>query len=261
MRTNSINQRGDLAVSMNVNTVALTDYRLKSPTLAKVIVAFTGRHSPASIREALVAKFDGQAMPIENSFRIVGPNAAVGFVRANTEVRALDPKEVQAKYRVVSSNVLMDASDKSLWSKKEGAAGVYLTRQGQEDLTALMASTRHNRTDVPALRHLATPLAAKSELVAFVTPGGDMDYGFAVAQDNAKVKLVSFYGRSTQIVDYDNVVSIIPVQLDREIKAKVTAGLSGAEKANAVSYWKQLYFYDPDYMNEVIRQVEEDAVA
>ena len=246
---------------MKTSTVALTDFEMRSPTLARVILSLTGKHTKESIHAALAAKFDGLAAPVANSFRMVTDTVAVGFIKANKEVRAVDTQELKAKYRVVSSNVFMSAEDKSLWAKQEGAAGTYLTRQGQEDLSELMAGVKHSRTDVPALRHLSTPVAAKSELLAYVTSEGNMDYGFAVAHKGAQVKVVSFYGRVPRVIDYSSVVSIVPVVLDKQIKASVTAGLSDKEKSDAVSYWKKLYSYDPDYMQEVVRQVEEDATA
>ena len=246
---------------MNTATVALTDYELKTPTLAKVILSLTGKHTPETIHAALAEKFDGLAAPVANSFRMVNETVAVGFIKANKEVRPVSQEELKAKYRVMSSNVFMSAEDKSLWTKQEGAAGTYLMRQGHEDLTALMAGVSHHRSDVPALRHLAMPVAAKNELLAYVTQEGNMDYGFAVAHKDSQVKVVSFYGRVPRVIDYSNVVSIVPVQIDKAIKAQVLAGLSAEEKSDAKAYWKQLYSFAPDYMQEVIRQVEEDATA
>lgn len=250
-----------MQIAMNVNTVALTDYQMRSPTLAKVMVSFTGKQNKDTIHAAIAEKFDGLAAPVEGSFRIVADNVAVGFLRANQEVRVLDEKKINASYKLVSSNIFMSKEDKSLWTKQEGRAGSYLTRQGQEDLSALVASVKHNRTDVPALRHLAIAKAAKSELLAYVDANGSMDYGFAVASDAAKVKVVSFYSRHSKVVDYNDVVSIVPVQVNRELKAKVQAALTPKEKSDAVAYWRQLYSFAPDYLREVIQQVEEDAVA
>lgn len=248
--------------NVNTNTVSLTDYQLKSPTLAKVILSFTGHHTKESIRAAVVEQLDGAASVVENSFRVVSKGVAVGFLKANREVRAIEPTELKAGYKLVGSNIFMDAKDKSLWSKREGAAGVYLTRQGHEDLSELLEASQHNnRTDVPKLHHLAIAKAAPSELLAFVTPEGSMDYGFPVAQKDDRVKVVSFYGRVPSIVSYNDVVSITPVTLDSETKTKIQAGLTRAEKDNAIAYWKALYSYDPDYMQKVIEEVEEDTVA
>lgn len=247
--------------NLNTDTVSLIDYQLKSPTLAKVLLSFTGKHTQESIRQTMARHFDGLAEVVANSFRIVADNVAVGFVRANQEMRVVDNKELSAKYRVVSSNTFMSAEDRSLWTKKDGAAGPFLVRQGQEDLSELCASVRHTRPDLPGLRHISQPVAAKSELLAFVTEQGEMDYGFAVSHSQDKVRVVSFYSRTPRVVDYGNVVSIVPVALDRAVKAAVQAGLKPAEKSDAIAYWKQLYSYDPDYMQEVIREVNEDSVA
>src|SRR5271167_1679662 len=114
--------------NVSTTTVAITDYKMKSETLAKVIVSFTGSQSKEELRSALLEKFDGLAAPVEDSFRIVKAGVAVGFVRANKEVRVVSDKEIRASYKVMSSNIMMDNDDKSLWEVREGKAGKFLAR-------------------------------------------------------------------------------------------------------------------------------------
>jgi len=247
---------------MNASTVAVTDYKILNDVLAKVILSFTGKQDAHSIRAAIAQKFDGLAAVVEHSFKIVKPGVAVGFLRANVEVRSVEPAELAASYRIMSSNIVMSNEDRSLWSMQDGKAGKFLTRQQQEDLSALVEAGVHRTPGIPGLRHLTMARAAKSELVAYVNSEGDMDYGFAVANVGTdKVRLLSYSARVARTIDYDSVVSIVPVQVDAELKSKLSAALTPKEKSDANAYWTKLYSFAPDYMREVIRQVNEDTTA
>jgi hypothetical protein len=240
---------------------------MKSETLAKVMVSFTGRFNKDSIRAALLEKLNGLAAPVENSFRMVKAHSAggvaVGFLRANKEVRVVENEnELRASYRVMSSNILMDNADKSLWAVKEGRAGKYLARHGNEDLSELVSASLNRRADVPGLRHLSVAKAAAGEFVAFVGKTGDMDYGFAVRANADKVQVISHTTHTPMVVSYDMVASICQVPVPREFAKQMTkAGISRADKDQANEYWRKLYSYDTAYMNDVIEQVNEDTVA
>lgn len=249
-----------------MQTVSITDFEMKSDTLAKVIVSFTGRFNKDAIRASLLAKLNGLAAPVENSFRMIKAHntggVAVGFLRANKEVRVVEPQELRANYRVMSSNIMMDNKDKSLWSVKEGRSGKYLARHGNEDLSELVSASTNRRSDVPGLRHLSVAKAAAGEFVAFVGKTGDMDYGFAVRANADKVQVISHTTHTPMVVAYDMVASICQVPVPREFAKQMTkAGISRADKDQANEYWRQLYSYDTAYMNDVIEQVNEDTVA
>jgi hypothetical protein len=241
-----------------MQTVSLTDYELMSPKLAKVMISFTGKFNKESIRASLLEKFDNRAAPVEDSFREVRAGVAVGFLRANREVRVLDQQELRANYRTVgSSNIMTSEKDDSLW---EG--GTYLARHGNEDLSELVNANINRRTDVPALRHLSMAKAADGEFVAYVSASGDMDYGFALASNDEKVRVVSHASNSPVVVKYEMVASIVRAPIPKSFAEKMrTAGISRADKQQAIEFWRQLYSYDPAYMNLVIDQVNEDATA
>ena len=246
---------------LNTKTVAVTDYKQLNANVARVMLSYTGALSQEDIRKSIAAKFEGQAHLVEGSAREVQAGVAVAFLRANTEVRVVDEKSLTAGYKLVASNMVMDNEDRSLWSVKTGKGGKFLTRTEQQDLSELITAHVHRTPGVPGLRHLTAAKAAKSELVAYVTQDGSMDYGFAVAGNDEKVRLVSFKAQAPITVGYDQVCAIMPVQIDRETKKQISAALSPADKANAIAYWRTLYSFAPDYMNEVIRQVEQGAVA
>lgn len=238
------------------NTVNIIDYKLHSNKLAKVIISYTGDIDSAWMKAELSKKMGYLATPVQSSFKAIKAGVAVGFVRANREVRTITKMEA-SKYRVMSSNILMDSADKTLWDVKEGAGGKYLARHGEEDLASLIESSVYRRSDLPALRHVTIAKAAPNELVAWVDNEGDMDYGFAVATNDEKVKVVSWNRRIPINVDYDAVVSIQPVPVPAAIKNEVVASLTAEQKKNAIDYWTRLYGYAPDYLREVIEQVQE----
>lgn len=248
-------------INPRTSTVAVTDFRLKTPSLAKVIVSFTGDVDRAFIHEALMEKFDHQVQPIKASFKLIAKGVAVGFLKANRAIRVVNEKEIKA-YRVMGSNILMDDNDKSLWEVKSGAGGSkYLAKHGQEDLSALVASVKLHRTDIPRLNHLTIAKAGREELVAFVDNEGDVDHGFTLGTTDDKVRVMSFNRRMPVTVEYDNVVSIYPISVPPALHASVMASLTSAQKSQANEYWRQLYSYDPDYMRDTIAQVNEGTFA
>lgn len=247
-------------MQFQTNTIAITDYAMKSPTLAKVIISYTGNFGRDFVHSELCKMLAGAAQPIKASFKKVKEGVAVGFVKANRAVRVPTDKELKAM-RVLGSNMLMDEADKSLWEVKSGATGKYLARHGQEDLSELVASTRHFRPEIPKLSHITIARAARDELVAFVDAEGDVDHGFATATSDTQVKVVSFARRTPMTINYDDVVSITPQPINAGIKQAVLASLTPEQKKQANEYWTRLYSYDPEYMRETIRQVNEGTFA
>src|SRR5476651_1457846 len=108
------------------NTVAITDFKIMANKIAKVVISFTGKFDRQAITASLSEQLDNLATPIENSFTHVRAGVALGFIRANQEVRVVEPKELKASYKVMSNNMMMDDKDKSLWEVRKGASGTYL---------------------------------------------------------------------------------------------------------------------------------------
>jgi hypothetical protein len=241
----------------HINTVAITDYKIDpaSPNLAQVVISYTGKFNKETLR----------VTPVEDSFHEIKAGAAVGFLRANREVRMPDQQELRASYRKVgASNIMMSDADNSLWEVKEGKSGKYLARTGQEDLSELVHASINRRTDIPGLRHLATASVANNEFVSFVSKSGDLDHGFVMAtnKENTKIKLVSFATRTDTIVPLENVTAISRVPLPQSfVQQMATAGISREEKSQASDYWKKLYEYAPNYLSDVLDQVDHDTIA
>lgn len=251
------------ATGINTSTVAITDYKLVASKLARVVIAFTGRHTRESLTEAVASQLKHLAAPVENSFRIIKDNVAVGFVRASTEVRVIeDATELRAGYKVMASNILMDNADRTLWEVKEGAAGKFLARHGNEDLSELVGAAVHRRPDVPRLNQLAQASAAPKEFVAFASASGDMDYGFCLqaSAESGVIRVMSVASGKPINIPSDVVASVIPVggaRIPRATHERITAsGISRDAVNQQVAYYEKLYAYDPAYLAEVIRQVE-----
>lgn len=255
----------------HINTISITDYKIDpvSPNLAQVVIAYTGKFNKETLRAAIRAKFDNHVAPVEDSFHEIkaatsnNAGSAVGFLRANREVRMPDQQELRASYRKVgASNIMMSDADNSLWEIKEGKSGKYLARTGQEDLSELVKASVSRRTDIPGIRHLATASVANNEFVSFVSKSGDLDHGFVMASNAEKMKLVSFATREEMIVPLENVTAISRVPLPQSFVQKMaTAGISREDKTTAKDYWKQLYEYAPNYLSDVLEQVDHDTVA
>lgn len=247
---------------LNTQTLAITDFEVKTPTIAKVVISFTGRQTKDSIRAALLKKFDYQAAPVEDSFRLIKAGVGVGFLRTNKEVRVISKNELRASYRVISSNIMMDNNDKTLWEVKDGKSGKFLARHGNEDLSELVSAAVYHRGDVPRLSNITIASAAAGEFASFVSKSGDLDYGFVVAANAEKVQVVSASSKMTIIVPQDMVTAMDRVPVPKSFnQSMVKAGISRADKDQAIEYWKKLYSYNPAYLDMVIEQVNEDTLA
>jgi hypothetical protein len=247
---------------MNMNTIAITDYEMRSPTLARVIVSYTGHMTREQIRANLLEQFNNQAAPVENSFHIIKAHnnggAAVGFIRANKEVRVVEEKELRAGYRAMASNIMMDNADRSLWEVRQGAGTKYLARHGQEDLSELVEAHLQRRQDIPALRHIAMAQAVKGEFASYVSKTGDIDHGFVLAANAEKVQVLSMTSNMPEVVVMANVTRLDRIGVPKEFhKQMVKANISTQDKSQAKAYWEKLYAYDPEYLSDIKTQVED----
>lgn len=253
-----------------MNTISITDYSLLTPTLAKVIVAWTGEARKDVLASMLTDDLKYLAQPVENSFRRIGKNAGVGFLRANREVRPFDesvgPNGIvasRARYKIMSSNIMMDNKDRTLWELREGPGGSkFLARHGHENLAELVeAATNHRRQDVPRLSRVTIARAAQGEFAAFCGTDGNMDHGFVTRTAPSKTEVVSMTLHRTIVVPNTLIASLHQVKIDGEVHQGVLAALKDRAAANkAAEYWKELYGYDPSYAEKFVHYTNSDAV-
>ncbi len=248
-----------------MQTITVTDHKIIKPGLAQVIVAFTGDMNSETMASMLTEKLGFLGAPVEHSFRPLTKDSAIGFVRANREIREFnenrDPKTGQilarVQYKVLSNNVLMDNKDRTLWEVKDGPGGKYLARHGNENLAELIeASTNYARTDVPKLSRVTMAKAARGEFAAYCGLDGNMDYGFVTRASAAKTEIVSMATHRPVIVPNQLIASLTPVGIDKEIHKQVLARVqSHDEKSKQIEYWKTLYAYDKPYADAFVTYV------
>lgn len=262
----------ELGLQGITDTVAIADYSMVSPTIARVIVSFTGKQTPSKLAAAVAKITDNQAAIIENSFRLVTNNSAVGYIRANREIRSVTENEIRAGYKSASSNILMSNEDDSLWEVKKIGGQTYLARQNNDNLEDLVtAVANYNTINTPKLKLLSSVQPKRNELVAFVSDAGDVDYGFVTATGNDSVKILSKASRKPVIASLNRVIASYEVDIDKKTDAAVrqnvskqvrAAARSDAEtKATMTDYYNELYGYDPEYLAEVIKQINETSFA
>lgn len=255
----NINTKG-----INVQTASITDFEIVASKLARVVVAYTGRQTRGELTETLARQMKYMATPVENSFRMLRAGVAVGFVRANQELRPTSDKEIKASYTVMASNILMSNDDRTLWEVKTGASGMFLARKGQEDLGELVNAAVNRRTDVPRLNQVVSAnVAAPREFVAYAAESGDMDYGFCIkaSKDGTKLKVVSSTTGRAEVIKSVQVASVLPSNacaIPRDAHNKVLAsGIDRNVDGNQTEYYTRLFGYAPDYLADIKRMINE----
>ncbi|QDH83590.1 hypothetical protein [Achromobacter phage Motura] len=251
-------------------TVNITDRVMETPTLAKVIVTTTGNPTKSQIHASICEQLQYLGAPVENSFRKVKQGVYAGFVRANREVRVIEKQELTAKYRLLSSaaNIVMDKADESLWEVKSGSGGSYLARHGNENLSELIdnrveASAEFGRGYTPKVNQLTIGQGRRGEVAAFVTPSGDMDYGFIIRTAPDKCKVVSHTTKTEVVVPNRMVAGFYPVEIPREVHHKIMASfpVKASTKASEADYWKRAFAYAPEYADEIVDFIAEGSDA
>lgn len=247
---------------------SVNDYQIVSPTLAKVVLNMSGNpDSPITIRTAIAKLFKNQASAVENSFRWATRQGdiktAVGFVKANVDVREFEEAEASGKYRVMSANLLMDNDDRSLWEVREGAQTKYLARQGNEDLTELVHLATARVTGSPRLMQIASGVPATKDFLAFVdTETEEVRYGFAVsAAVDSKVTVVATDDESTVEVAESNIIDVFELDSEECARLSTTAAADGLSKEAMIEYYKKAYSYSPEYIAEIIKMIDQHAFA
>lgn len=252
----------DLSRIRSIRGASITEFRMYSPKVARVIATFVGEQTPEEATDRLTACLNGLASPIRSSFRWLEKNrSAIGFVSQVTPVRMYDEKTVTAKYQRINANLFMDPSDKSIWETKSGSGGQYLARKGEDNLAELIEAARSSpRGSVPRMMSVMAAAARPQQFVAFVDKDGSaVDYGFCLAPTDDGYNVLSYTTKQTASIERDGVIGVYSLDVPENIKSKVTAS-AGYQKDASTDYYKRLYSYAPEYLEQVIRQVEQQAV-
>lgn len=258
-------------------SVNITDKRMLTPTLAKVVVAWTGNPSGDDMFHELVASLDYMASPVEHSFRQLTDNSAVGFIRYQPVVQPWNETEIKASFKVMGShgNIMMDTRDRTLWEiKDDGLGNKFLARNGTENLAEMLeARVNKDVMSVPRLNRVVMARAVPGEFASFVNKFGDMDHGFVTHTKPEKCKVVSASTGEHLIVANEQIVSLAQVPVTQEHHKAVVAAVKGNESGkgdgDSVAYWRELYKLwegtgvndsgaTKSYIDDIVHQVNSD---
>lgn len=247
-------------------TLNVNDYDMVTPTLARVMLTYTGNvpRSQEEVRASVAALFKGHAAPVAESFRKVTEGTIAGFIKTSREVREFDSGMVTAgKMKEMAANLLMDKTDESLWEKKSGAAGDYLVRQGNDDLSGLVHLATHKKLGQPTFAHLASMPAETKEFAAYVsTDSEEVEHGYVVASADGKMTIIPVGAEEGVEVQTAQLVEVI--NLDGE-DAKAAGGVMAAEvaadKGAMIEYYRKMFGYAPDYLQKIIDIINQHAFA
>jgi len=247
---------------INVNTVNLNDFEMITPTIAKVVVSFTGDFKGEQFLEAVAKLFVKEnaaslAQPIRDSWKKLTRNSAVGFISANPEVRTYEVEE-KGKYRTIAKNLLMDRDDETTWELVKSEAGEYLCRRGMDDLSEVSTTLRSHKVGIPSLMQLAFSAVARNEFIAFVDKKeAEVDYGFVVGKSKTNNPIV-LSQTSEKPMEVDSKCIIHSTALSKEDKQpegfKELAAESDEQKV--IKYWQTYYRYSPEYVNMFIDMIK-----
>jgi hypothetical protein len=247
-------------------TLNVNDYDMVTPTLARVMLTYTGNipRSQEEIRASVAQLFKGHASPVADSFRKVTEGTVAGFIKTSREVREFDSGMVTAgKMKEMAANLLMDKTDESLWEKKSGAAGDYLVRQGNDDLSGLVHLATNKQLGQPTFAHLASMPAETKEFAAYVsTDTEEVEHGYVVASADGKMTVIPVGAEDAVEVQTAQLVEVI--NLDGE-DAKAAGGVMAAEvaadKGAMIEYYRKMFSYAPDYLQKIIDIIGQHAFA
>jgi hypothetical protein len=268
----------DAAVKqINTFTLNVHDSRMMTPTLAKVILTYTGSpESKDQVHQTIARMFNGYAAAVEDSFRILDDagelKTTIGFVRANREVRPYD-KDTSKGMRVVASNtnLLMDKKDESVWEVRKGASGTYIAKQGNEDLSELVhLATVSKGGYAPKFAQTAAIPAQPKEFVAYVsTISEEVEHGWVVssvqaAADTGKPAHLVVVAQGLEEPMRIGLAQVIDIRhLDKADLSTVGMKMSTAamDKGAMVNYYRKAFSFAPDYLAKIIQQINEMSFA
>lgn len=255
--------------------------------LAKVTCSFSKDHlEQEQAYVAVQAALGKGLMPIKASFRWLDESrrdSAIGFVYQPNHVEFIAGDAVPAHYRQIAGNIYMDENDKSMWDMKQGAGGKYLSRQGVENLSAMLETARVSpRGSQPRMSKVLSAAVGPRELVAFVDIGrrsASMDYGVVLSTGDKSTLVLSHTQVEPVTVSNDLIVASYQIN-SKEVPALPKERVDAFKKMKAQSashverqraagvydphltpqeYWTLQYSYNQAYLDKVLKQVEEMA--
>lgn len=261
------------AALAGISPVSISEYRIINDRVAQVVVSTMNRMNSDHLEASLKERLGSAVSPIRGSFRWLNDEKTHmhGFVARVNACVMLDGKDpAKEGFRLVASNMYLSEADQSTWEMKPGAAGQYMVRHGDDDLTELLEASRSGvRNTAPRMSTIASAAVQPTEMVAFVNSMGSavpsMDYGFCVAVQNDQLRVVTSGYDNPITVRANEVVSVHTLDA-KEIQSIYASGAtknkvqaSGYDKAGSAAYYKKLYSYGPEYLKLVLKEIDEMA--
>ena len=256
------------ALTKDFGNIVINEYQLVNPTLARVTVTCASFSDKDQLLDKLAAALEGQAAPIQSSFRwLEEKRHAIGYVALARKTRVVvDVAQLEsAGFKEVAKNVFLEG-DENVWELKEGAAGKYLVRNSEgDDLSGLLEEARVSPMgSTPRMSRVQAATAKVHEFVAFVNTDAlvpFLDYGFSVGQTEGQEYRVvsSTTGQEVKVnpVAVAGVYNLKGEQFDAFAKAGVKLVKAQAFDAGPViEYYRKAYSFAPDYIAKIVQQVE-----
>lgn len=245
----------------SVKGVSVSEYTMLSSKVARVIANTVGRMDQQEMSDRIAAIFQNRATPIRSSFRwLQEGRSAIGFVAVQTAVRAFTQDQVGTKYTAIKANMFMDKGDESVWEVKSGSGGGYLARTGQDNLAELIEASRISpRGSTPRMSSIVAASAKAKELIAFVdTRTGTMDYGFCLSSKGGDPVVLSSVTAQPVDVTANSVVGVYEIEIPKNIHTAISAAnkvVAAGDTSGMIDYYKKAYAYAPDYLEQIIQQI------
>lgn len=260
-----------VAARLSNFTVNVHDFKILSPTIARVVLSYTGQvPSKDQIRAKISAMFDNNATAIAGSFRELtrggDVKSVIGFVKTSREVKEYTEATAKAdEYKVMASNLLMQKADGSMWEIKTGAMGQYLAKQTSDDLRALVHLAQNTVNGLPKFNQIASlaAMTQPSEFCAYV----DLDaeevlHGYVVASEGDKLTVLAKETDEIVEVAADQLVQVQDLEgEDRKVMASPEMQNFGQDASGMIAYYKLAYRYDPAYIAKIIDMIGQHSYA
>lgn len=248
-------------------SASIVAYKQVSPTLFKVAVTHTKNADSKFIASAVSKSLKNSAMLVEGSLHkanIPGvSNVSIGYIKANREVRLPTELELKSSYKILSSNILMSKDDSTLWELKKNKNTTYLAKKGHDDLSELVNMVTASAHPVSGITSVvqASVIPEKYDFITFINSSGDIDHGFVLASNSEKTKVVAYNTLSATVVSNNAVLDSHECKIDpllaKTVKRKLEADTKDGSLNDMETYYRELYQYSPEYINEIIRQIDE----
>ena len=127
----------------------------------------------------------------------------------------------------------------------------------------ISASGVSPRGTVPRMAAILSASVRKQEFLAFVdTKAEMMDYGFCVGEKDGTYTVLSQTTNQPVEVQSDTIVSAHVVEIPDHIRAAITprkapVRAAGEGASDMIEYYKRAYNFAPDYVEQVIKQIEQ----